>query len=100
MKTLGIVIASDRYPQYVGPMIQAAHAKGVAVHVHLTGTGVRLIQSLSLDALADVAQITICRSSADTQQMPAQLQLRYSQMMARSDEMVRLIDECDRHVVL
>lgn len=100
MKTLGIVIASDRYPQYIGPMVRAAHAKGIAVHVHLTGIGVRLIQSIEIDALADVAQITICRSSADTQQIPALLQMRYSQMLTRSDGMVRLINDCDRHVVL
>ena len=100
LKSLGIVIASDRYPQYVGPLVRAAHAKGVAVHVHLTGLGVRLIQSIALDALANVAQITICRSSADTQRVPVQLQMRYTQMLTRADEMVRLINECDRHVVL
>jgi hypothetical protein len=81
-------------------MVQAACAKGVAVHVHLTGTGVRLIQSIAFDALAKSARITICQSSADTQRIPSQLLMRYAQMLTQADEMVRLINECDRHVVL
>lgn len=100
MKTLGIVITTDRYPQYIDSMVRAAHAKGVTVHVHLTGVGVRLIQYLAFDALSELAQITICRRSADTEQLSVQLQMRYAQMLTAADEMLRLINECDRHLVL
>ena len=100
MKTLGILITSDRYPQYIGPMVRAAHAKGLAVHMHLTGPGVRLIKSIDLDTLTELARITICRYSTDVHQVTDRLRKRYEQMMTRTEEMMRLIDNCDRHVVL
>ena len=81
-------------------MVQAALANGVAVHVHLTGTGVRLISTIAFEALTDLARITICRRSADIQRIPVQQQERYAEMLTRADEMVRLMNECDRHVVL
>ena len=100
MKTLGILITSDRYPQYIVPMVRAAHARGLAVHLHLTGCGVRLIQSIDLDTLTELARITICRDSAASHRMTDRLAGRYARLLTRADEMVRLIHGCDRHVVL
>jgi len=100
MKTLGILITSEQFAKYAAPMVRAAHAKGVAVHIHLTGSGVLLTRSTDFDTLAQLAQITICRESAVFHQLKDQLRVDLGKLLARPDQMSRLMERCDRHVVL
>lgn len=100
MKTLGILITSDRFLEYVVPLVEAAKAKGLMVHIHLTGSGVRLTQSNDYANLAQKTQITICQDSAASYQIKDKLKAGHGELLARPDQMSRMINRCYRHVVL
>lgn len=43
MKSIGLLVTSNRYAHYVMALVRAAHAKGVAVQVLLTGSARQLV---------------------------------------------------------
>ena len=99
MKTLGMIITSDRHPDQVLSMVRTASGKKLDVRLHLTGPGVRLVETLGIRQLAKLASITICRQSADAY-LPRGCQgVEYPQWIAQANQMIRLIEECDRHLV-
>ena len=100
MKTLGILITSDLFLEYVVPLVRAAKAKGLMVHIHLTGSGVRLTQSTDYENLTQMARITICHDSAVSYQIRDKLKAGPGELLARQDQMTRMIKQCYRHVVL
>jgi hypothetical protein len=55
---LGILVNSDRHPDYVLRLAQAARDRGKSVSVHFTGAGLRLADSPFLAALADLARLS------------------------------------------
>lgn len=100
MKTLGILITSDQCPQHILPMVRAAHARGLTVHMHLTGAGVCLIPTINLDVIKKLARITICRDSAAFHKIHSRIHEVYDPMMIRAGQLADIISQWDRHVVL
>jgi hypothetical protein len=99
MKTLAMIITSDAYPDQVAALTQAAHQKGLCVHVHLTGTGVRLINTPQLDQVDQLATVTICRESVNAYLTGGCHGIKCPQWLVASSQMARLVDQCDRHLV-
>jgi hypothetical protein len=63
---LGILVSSDRHPEYVVQLARAARERGKSVFVHFTGSGLRLADGAFLAALAGLATL-----SADEEGMRA-----------------------------
>ena len=100
MKTLALIITTDRCPDQVWSLAQTANAKKLQVRIHLAGPGVRLIREPGFRQLARRAAITICTESASSFLTDKDHRIEYSQWLAPPDQMARLIAQCDRHLVL
>jgi hypothetical protein len=100
VKTLGLLVTSDRFPDYVVHMVRAAHAKGLLVRIHMTGSAVRLMHHPEVAALAPIANISICRRSAADYQVTDHGGASGGSFRLFSDQIARFIEGCDRHVVL
>ena len=55
---LGILVNSDRYPQYVLELCRAAQMRGRQVSVHFTGAGLPLADGPLVEALEGLAHIS------------------------------------------
>ncbi len=55
---LGILVNSDRHPEYLLELCQAARLRGRQVSVHFTGAGLHLAEGPLLEALEGMAHIS------------------------------------------
>jgi predicted peroxiredoxin len=98
-KTLGILVSSDNYMDYVINLTNAAHAGGKEVRIFFTGDGVLLTQSPKFEKLLGKAKISVCevsfRAKGLKQDVPG-LGFKDFATQARNAEMLA---ECDRYVV-
>ena len=99
MKTLGMIITTDRYPDQVWSLARTANKKRLLVRIHFTGPGVRLVHKPGFRQLARWAAVTICTESAESYLSVQCLENDCAQWLCRSNQMARLIEECDRHLV-
>jgi hypothetical protein len=100
MRSLGMLITSDRYFNYVAGIVTAAHAKGLAVYLYLTGTALYLIDLPEFSSIWKKAERVVSlenvtppaagRTGTDARSLPA----------ADSEDLSRLLGACDRHIVL
>lgn len=100
MKTLGIFITSDRYPDYALALAQAARNQGLMVRIHLSGSGVRLVLRTDFDQLEAMAQISVCRESANVFHVDHLFERRREQALVPARQMARIVSTCDRHLFL
>ncbi len=96
MDALGIFVTSDRYPDYLWPLALAARDKGLAVHIHFSGSGVRLISQADLERLSALAQISVCRESAVQFNMNSQMEAHWPHLLVSAGRMARLVQNCHR----
>jgi hypothetical protein len=100
MKSLGVLITSDRYPDYATNIITAAHAKGLVVRVYLTGTARNFIDLPQLSKVWKKAECVVSfenvipvnsgETGDDTRSLTA----------AESRDLSLFLEACDRHIVL
>ncbi|MBI5062690.1 MAG: hypothetical protein HZB87_04265 [Desulfatitalea sp.] len=100
MKTLGIFVTSDCHLEYVFPLAQAANREGLAVCVHLLGTGVRLVRQEAFDRLSTLACISICCESAEFFKVDGQLAKERQEQLVPAGELARILRRCDRHLFI
>jgi predicted peroxiredoxin len=100
MKTLGIFITSDRYPEYALSLARAASDQGLMVRIHFTGSGVRLVRHNYFDQLTAFAEISVCRESAAIFQVDHQLANERRRALVPSRRMAQIIRTCDRHLFI
>ena len=62
-QTLGILVRSDEYMEYVIKLAAAAHDKGKEVHILFTGSGARLALDDTFHHLSGIARLAICDAS-------------------------------------
>ena len=100
MKRLGLLLTSDRYPHYAIHLARAAHAKGLSVHIHMTGTAVRLIRHPDFIDLHKMVKISV--GSGATPDFPAMdhVSKTVTPFAVSSEQMRGFIEACDRCVVL
>lgn len=99
MKTLAMIITSDGYPDQVAALTEAAHQKDLGIHVHLTGAGVRLINTPQFDQLDQWATVSICRESVNAYLPGGCHDIKCPRWLVASSQMARLVDQCDRHLI-
>jgi hypothetical protein len=100
MKTLGIFVGSDRFPEYFRALAMAAGNKGLNVHLHFFGPGVRLVPGIKFDQLPESSQVTICRESAAKLELDAGPDARWRRWLVPPEQMARIIRVCDRHLFI
>ncbi len=100
MKTLGIFIGSDRYPEYFQALAAAAGEKGLNVHLHFFGSGVRLVPETEFDRLPASSRVTICRESMDKLNLNAGPKAPWRRWLVPPGQMARIIHACDRHLFI
>ena len=100
MKTLGIFIGSDRFPEYFRDLAAAAGEKGLNVHLHFFGLGVRLVPGTEFDKFPKSLQVTICRESAVKLLPDAGPGTPWHLWLVPPEHMARIIQKCDRHLFI
>lgn len=100
MKSIGLLVTSDRYAHYVMALVRAAHAKGVAVQVLLTGSARQLASRPEFAELVRMAKIITGKGAGspfaakDDDGMPGRCQ------SADRAQWAGFFEDCDRHIVL
>ena len=100
MKTLGIFVGSDHFPQYFRDLAAAAGKKGLNVHLHFFGSGVRLVPGTEFDQLPGSLRVTICRESAIKERIDAGLEAPWHLWLVPPEQLARIILACDRHLFI
>jgi len=97
--TLGIIVNSNQYFDYVTHLAEAAAAHGKTVCIHLLGAGCQYAATDACMQLNDLAQITMCAKS--TQEMEHVFAKRIAGRipLVPPETLTRLLEQCDRHVV-
>jgi hypothetical protein len=100
MKTLGIFVGSDRFPEYFRDLAAAAGDRGHNVHLHFFGSGVRLVPGIEFGRLPANSMVTICRESVARLQLDAGPKVPWRRWVVSPGQMARIIRACDRHVFI
>jgi predicted peroxiredoxin len=97
--TLGIIVNSNRYFDYVTHLAEAAAAHGKTVRIHLLGAGCQYAATDACMQLNNLAQFTMCAKSS--QQMERVFVKRIAEHipLVPPQTLTRLLEQCDRHVV-
>lgn len=99
-KKLAVLVCTNKYLDYVIPLAEAAHKKGLEVQIFFTGSGVLLTQEESFKELVDKAKLYVCDVSfrangLEGKEVPG-VGFKQFVTQARNAEM---IEECDRYLV-
>ncbi len=101
-QSLGILVTTDRYLDYVINLTEAACKKGKEVQIFFTGRSVKLILDPAVASLASKAGVNICdasfRSHDLDKEKQAILECKVQQMTTQAKNSL-LIALCDRYVV-
>ena len=100
MKTLGIFVGTDRFPDYLQALVEAAGEKGLNVRLHFFGSGVRLVPGTDFDRLPCFSNVTICRQSAAQQLPDAGPGAPWRSHLVPPGCMARILKVCDRHLFI
>jgi len=97
--TLGIIVNSNRYFDFVMKLAEAAADNQKQVRMHLVGAGCEFVKTEACIHLSRRVPITLCAASAKT--MAAQDVDRLPERIALvpSQALMRILEQCDRHVV-
>ena len=100
-ESLGILVNSDKFLDYVVKLTEAAHKKGKDIKIFFTGQGVLLTQKENFTKLVGKAKLTVCDVSfrswglSEPEKVPG-VGFKDFVTQARNAEM---IEECDKYVV-
>ena len=98
-QTLGIIVNSDRYFDFVTSLAEAATGCGKVVHMHLLDTGCRFALTDACRRLSRRIRITVCAQSAEKMSPETGGGDLHGLQLAPPQELTRLLKQCDRHVV-
>ena len=97
--TLGIIVNSNRYFDYVTHLAEAAAAHGKTVYIHLLGAGCQYAATDACMQLNDLAQITMCAKSSQKLEQVFVERVAAHIPLVPAQTLTRLLEQCDRHVV-
>jgi hypothetical protein len=98
MKTLGIFVGTDCFPEYFQALAEAAGEKGLIVRLHFFASGVRLVTGTDFDRLPRASKVTICRQSAARLHLDDGSDTPWRRWLVPPGYMARILKECDRHL--
>ena len=97
--TLGIIVNSNRYFDFVTHLAEAAAEHNKSIHIHLVGAGCQFAVTDACLQLSDRAQITMCaKSSIKMEQMLGQ-EIKDRIPLVPPQALTTLLKRCARHVV-
>ncbi len=99
MNTLGILVSSDKYMDYVVNLTNAAYAKGKDVRIFFTGDGVMLTQSPKFEKLVGKAEISVCDVSFRAKGLKGDVPGLGFKDFATQARNAEMLAECERYVV-
>ncbi len=98
-KTLGILVGTDKFLDWVIAVTDAAFQKGIKVEIFFTGAGVKLTQDAAFVNLVGKAKLSVCdvsfRAYGFSGDVPG-VGFKDFATQARNAEM---INRCDRYLV-
>lgn len=97
--TLGIIVNSNKYFEFVVLLAQAAADQDTAVHIHLLGSGCQFALTDACMRISRQVRITMCATSADKMAQGAAEAANGRISLVPPRELTRLLEQCDRHVV-
>jgi hypothetical protein len=99
-KTLGIMVNTDKYLDYLFELVKAAHKKDIKIRIFFTGPGVLLTQEAKFNQLVGLGKLTVCdvsfRANGLSGKVPG-VGFKDFVTQAANAEMVA---NCDRYIVL
>ena len=98
-ETLGILVNSNQYFDFVLKLAEAATAKGKHVNIHLQGPGLDLIDSDSFEHLLNIAGISISATGLRCSARTIQHKFPKSLNVVTPKKLNSMLNECKRHVV-
>ena len=97
--TLGIVVNSNRYFDFVTHLAEAAADHDKTVHIHLLGDGCEFATTEACIRLSRQARITMCAKSARQIVQEDVERVKDGISLVPPQELTRLLKQCDRYVV-
>ncbi len=97
--TLGIIVNSNRYFDFVANLAEAAADHDKAVHIHLVGVGCQFATTDACMRLSCQARITMCSKSAQETAHAFVDGIKDSISLVPPQELTKLLKQCGRHVV-
>jgi hypothetical protein len=98
-RSLGILVSSDQHLDKIVALCRSAQKKDVAVSVFLTHLGAQLTRDTRFEALQDLATISLCNVSFESQGLRPPVAGMDEKDFATQARHAELIEECDRYVV-
>ena len=100
MKTLGILVNSHLYFEYLLNLTKAAHRKSIKTHIFFTGKGVLLTQIKEFEQLVGLAKLSVCevsfRSNGLTGDVPG---VGFKDFVTQATH-AEMLSEYDRYLVI
>lgn len=97
--TLGIIVNSNRYFDFVTHLAEAAVAHDKSVHIHLVGAGCQFAVTDACLQLSDRAQITMCAKSSKKMEHVLGQEIKERIPLVPPQGLTTLLKQCARHVV-
>lgn len=97
--TLGIIVNSNRYFDFVVNLAEAAADHDKAVQIHLLGDGCQFATTEACTRLSHRARITMCAKSACQMTPGAAEGVKDRIPLVPPQELTKLLKQCERYVV-
>jgi predicted peroxiredoxin len=99
-KTLGIMVNTDKYLDYLYELVKAAHTKDIKTYIFFTGPGVLLTQKDKYNQLVGLASLSVCdvsfRANGLSGEVPG---VGFKDFVTQAVN-AEMVAQCDRYVVL
>jgi len=97
--TLGIVVNSNRYFEYVTKMTDAALKKDKQVRIYLLGTGIEYTRTKAYARLSRKTRISLCADSEQGTACPGESKTGGDGNFVPPRELISILQRCHRYVV-
>jgi len=97
--TLGIIVNSDRYFDFVTHLAEAAAEHDKFVHIHLVGAGCQFAVTDACLQLTERAQITMCAKSSQRMEQMFGQEIKARIHLVPPQGLTKLLNQCALHVV-
>jgi predicted peroxiredoxin len=99
-ESLGILVSSKKYLDYVIALTNAAHARGKEVQIFFSGQGVYLTQSPDFKKLVGKAKLSVCDVSFRAYGLSGDVPGVGFKDFATQARAAEMVEDCDRFLVL
>ncbi len=98
--TLGILVGTDKYFEYVYELARAAKEKGIETRIFFTGQGVLLTQKEDFKRLVGLARLSVCEVSFRSNNLSGSVPGVGFKDFATQAVNAEMVAQCDRYIVM